>query len=168
MLMDSAAKGLKASVINLDKGIIVPSIREHWLNIMSYEPDRAVGDVHITPRASEYLMQLQQIQAAMGEALQMTNNEVDMGIIGPEGRGEMLREYLQRAIKLPVDKIVPSREKIMQQTASKQFEGMVQQLAQALGMDPQQLMSIAQNGLPQQGAPPQGEPGQGQTQGEQQ
>lgn len=152
MLMDSAAKGLKSSVINIDKGIIIPSIREHWVNIMVYEPDRAVGDVNITPRASEYLMQLQQVQAAMFEALQATNNPTDMAIIGLEGRGEMLREYLQRAIKMPVDKIVPDRESLIQQSTNQQFMALVRGLSKSLGVDPQQLMQMAQG---QQGALPQ-------------
>lgn len=144
MLMDATAKGLKSSVINIDKGIIVPSIREHWLNIMIYEPERAVGDVHITPRASEYLMQLQQIQSAMFEALQATNNPVDMSIIGIEGRGEMLREYLSRAVKMPIDKIVPDRESLIKQGSEEKFMGMVQGLSQALGIDPQQLIQMSQ------------------------
>ena len=43
------------------------------------------------------------------EFLNATANEVDMGIIGKDGRAAILRE-IAKGLQMPVDEIVPSRE----------------------------------------------------------
>lgn len=152
MLMNASAKGLRSSVINIDKGVIVPSVKEHWMGIMINDPERAIGDANVVARASDYLMQAEQLQMATAEALGLTNNPTDMEIIGLEGRGEMLREYLKR-LKIPVDRIVPDRDSLINKTAENKLTGLIQRLAKALGMDPQQLMTLAQGGQPALPAP---------------
>lgn len=148
MLMNTASKGLRASVVHIDQGVIIPSVKTHWIHIMLTEPEKASGDINVVARASDYLMQMEQMQMALHDALQMTNNNVDMQIIGSEGRGEMLREYLKR-LHMPVDKIVPDRETIIQDSAEQKFMELVQNLSQALQVDPRQLIAMSQGQVPE-------------------
>jgi hypothetical protein len=143
ILMNAASKGLRASVVHIDQGVIIPSVKTHWTHIMLTEPDKASGDINVVARASDYLMQMEHMQMALHDALAMTNNQVDMQIIGAEGRGEMLREYFKR-LKMPVDKIVPDRDKIIQDSAEQRFMELVQNLAQQLQVDPRQLIAMSQ------------------------
>ena len=147
MLMNAASKGLRASVIHIDQGVTKPSWEEHWLYIVLNEPDRAIGDAKIVARASDYLMQIEQLQMALADALQLSNNPVDMEIIGLEGRAEMLREYYKR-LRIPVNKIVPDRNAIITKSANSQFQELVVNLSQAMGVEPQKLLEMAQ-GQPQ-------------------
>lgn len=162
MLMDATAKGLRSSVINIDKGVIVPSVKEHWMHIMIYEPDKSGGDADVVPRASDYLMQVQQLQAVTFDALQLTNNPVDMEIIGKAGRAEMLKVYLQR-LKIPIDRIVPDRESLINQSVQGQVMQFVAGLAKALGTSPDQLMQLAAAANQDQQAPAQQAPAMQQT-----
>ena len=91
---------------------------------------------------------LEQMQMALADALQLSNNPVDLEIIGLEGRGDMLREYFKR-LKIP--KIVPDRNAIINKSANQQFQQLVENLAAAMGADPQRLIEIAQNPPAQQG-----------------
>jgi len=147
MLMNAASKGLRASVIHIDQGVTKPSWEEHWLTIVLSGDGRSFGDAKLVARASDYLMQIEQLQAALADALSRTANPVDMEIIGLEGRAEMLREYFKR-LKIPVDKIVPNRESIINKSANQKFQQLVTNLAGALKIEPQQLIAMAQ------GAPP--------------
>ena len=45
------------------------------------------------------------------EFLNATGNEVDMSIIGKDGRAAILRE-IAKGLQMPVDEIVPSRERL--------------------------------------------------------
>jgi hypothetical protein len=145
MLMNAASKGLKQVAGNIDSGIIKPSIEEHWLQIMLTDQDRARGDVKVVPRASDYLIQMEQMQLRIAEVLQNTANPIDMQIMGPEGRAEILREHFKH-LKLPVDRIIPDRESIVQETSQAKIAEFVTSLAAKLGTDPQSLMQIAQQG----------------------
>lgn len=143
MLMNAAGKVMRGTALHIDNGIIKPSVEAHWLYIMIYEPDKAIGDIKIVARASDYLMQLEQMQVAIGNALNITGNPIDMQIIGLEGRGELLRELMKRT-RLPVDKIVPDRDAIIQNSVQAKFGELIQGLSQALGIKPDELMAIAQ------------------------
>ena len=155
MLLESAAKGLRESLTHIDEGIIKPSVRELHINIMMFEPEKAMGDINIVPRASEYLMQMGRMQQSVNEALAATANPVDMEIIKTEGRAELLREYFTR-LKIPgIDRIVPSRDSLSADAVQQQVQMVIMRIAQALGMPPEQLMAILQQqaqpgGRPQQ------------------
>jgi len=151
MLMNAAAKGLRASVIHIDQGVTKPSWEEHWLQIVLTEPERAIGDVKIIARASDYLMQIEQLQSALYDALQLTGNPIDMEIIGLEGRAEMLREYMKR-LKMPVHKIIPDRDALVNRSANQQFQSLVTNLSKAMGVEPQKLIEMAQGGQVQEAA----------------
>ena len=151
MLMNAASKGLKAVAAHIDNGIIKPSIEEHWLNIMLYEPEKAVGDVKIVAKASEYLIMMEQLQIRRMEFLNTTANPIDMQIIGQAGRAAILREAA-KSLKMPVDKIVPNREDIMQNMDQAMMQLVIQRIAAGLGMPVESIAQLAQSGG-QQGKP---------------
>jgi len=149
MLMNAANKGLKDVVGNLDKGVIEPAVKAYWQHIMLYEPDKAKGDINIVARASQYLMMLESLQVRRMEFLNFTNNPVDNQIIGPAGRAEILRETA-RSLQLPVDRIVPDKKSIIDGMQEAKIQVMVQNIAKALGAQPEQIMQMA-SGQPAQG-----------------
>lgn len=121
MLMNAATKTLKNVVANIDEQVIKPIIRDLWLQVMLYDDDvPKIGDVNIIARASEHLIMAEQMQLRRSEALERTNNPVDLSIIGPKGRATQLRDYFN-SLKMNTSKIVPSentmeaKERAMQQ-----------------------------------------------------
>ena len=146
MLLNAAGKGIKSVAGHIDAGIVKPSVEEHWLHVMLMEPDKARGDIKVVPRASDYLIQMEQLQILLAEVLQATNNPSDLQIIGLEGRAELLREQFKH-LKLPVDKIVPDRESIMQQSSEQKVLDFVQALGKRMNVPPEQLIQIAQGGM---------------------
>ena len=162
MLMNAASKGLKTVASHIDVGIIKPSIEETWLHIMIYEPEKARGDISIRARASEYLIMMEQLQIRRMEFLNATNNPTDMQIIGIPGRASILKETV-RALKMPVDDIIPDPDSIDEQYDNAKMQMMITNIATALGINPQMLMQIAMQGGQPQGQQPQGaQPGQSQ------
>ena len=146
MLMNAAARGLKMVARNIDRWVITQSVEEHSLHILLNEPGKYNGDIRVIARASDYLLQQEALQIQQEEFLDKTNNPIDMEIIGYEGRGEILRE-LAKSLKIPVDKLVPDRESLIDMTANKKVQVMIENISQALGLDPQKLIQIAQGGM---------------------
>jgi len=144
MLMNAAAKGLKMAVGYVDDGIVTPSIETHWLYIMLNEPEKAMGDIKIIARASEYLIIMEQLQIRRMEFLRDTANEYDMGIIGIDGRAEVLREVV-KTLKMNSDKILPEKTDILRNKEWARIKMMIQNISQATGFPVEQLMMLATN-----------------------
>ena len=142
MLMNSANKGLRDVIANIDKGIIEPSVVAHWQHLMLYEPEKAAGDIKIVARASEYLLMLESLQIRRMEYLNITNNAIDNQIMGPAGRAEILRETA-RTLKLPVDRIIPDKESILNNVHEARMQEALMNVSQATGIPPEELMRIA-------------------------
>lgn len=158
MLMNSAAKGLKSVAQNIDMECITPTVEETWLQIMLYEPKKARGDIKVIARASAYLLIMEQLTMRRNEFLQLTNNPTDMAIIGNNGRAEVLRETV-KTLKIPVDRVVPDRESIEQQTKQAELQAIAQNISKSMGVTPDQAMAIM---MGQQIALPLPAPGGGQ------
>jgi hypothetical protein len=118
MLMNSAAKGIKAAIQNYDFGITRPAIEMmYYYNMMTSSDMSIKGDAQVMARGANALLLKDMAQARRNEFLGLTNNELDMGIIGKEGRAEILRSV---AKDFEMDGIVPTKEVIrmqMQQAA---------------------------------------------------
>jgi hypothetical protein len=153
MLMNAAAKGLRNAASNIDKGVISPSVEEHWLTIMLTRPDLAKGDCRIMARASEYLVQQEQLQMRRNEFLQATNNPLDSQITGIDGRMEILRENA-KSLKMDPDKIVPKREDMIANMVQQQIQEIIGKLAQQLQVPPEQVMAMLQAPAPGAGGQP--------------
>lgn len=159
MLMNAASKGLKMVIGHIDKGVIKPSIYDHWVHKMLNESGMAKGDINVRPRASEHLIMMEQLQIRRMEWLNVTNNPTDMQIIGLEGRAEVLKESA-KALKMPVDRIVPDQKTIEDRMRKAQIQNMIQNIAAETGLPAEQLFAIASGQQqPTQTAPDGGQQG---------
>jgi hypothetical protein len=113
MLMDNASKGIKQAILHLDRGInaMLTSLYE-WL--MMNDPDQSIkGDMQVVPSGIVGALVMDHVQEKRQQFLQLTSNPIDMQIMGAKGRASLLRQ-LARGLKMNVDSIVPSDEKIEQ------------------------------------------------------
>ena len=112
MLMGSAGKGIRQVVMHIDSDVIKPIVYRQYVYNMRYDPDESIkGDAQIVAKGAVNLAVKETINVRRVEFLNATANEFDMGIIGPQGRAALLRE-VAKGLQMPVDDIVPSREKL--------------------------------------------------------
>lgn len=139
MLMGSAGKGIRQVVMHIDHDVVKPIIQRQFVYNMRYDEDESIkGDAQIVPRGAVNLAVKETTNVRRVEFLNATANEIDMGIIGPEGRAAILRE-IAKGLQMPVDEVVPSREnlafkqKAMEQQAAIQMAQQGQIPGQAPG-----------------------------------
>jgi len=119
MLMGSAGKGIRQVVMHIDNDVIMPVVERQFVYNMRYDPDESIkGDAQVIPRGAVNLAVKETVNMRRVEFLNATANEMDMGIIGPDGRAAILRE-IAKGLQMPVDEIVPSRDKLSYTTRVK-------------------------------------------------
>jgi|TARA_B100001094_G_scaffold321377_1_gene368998 hypothetical protein len=111
MLMGAAGKGIRQVVMHIDSDVIKPIVHRQFVYNMRYDEDETIkGDVEIMPKGSINLAVKETVNIRRLEFLNATANEIDMEIVGKEGRSAILRE-VAKGLQMPVDDIIPSREK---------------------------------------------------------
>lgn len=111
MLMGSAGKGIRQVVMHIDFDVTKPIVERQYVYNMRYHEDESIkGDVDIMPRGAINLANKETMNVRRIEFLNATANPIDMEIIGPDGRAAILREVV-KGLQMPVDDIIPSREK---------------------------------------------------------
>ena len=122
MLLESATKSIKDAIRHIDVGLIVPRVEYQffWNIIKNKVP--YTGDIDVLALGSSTLTMKGAQTAKRQEFLQITANENDQRLMGPEGRAELLRQ-LGKDLGLTA-KIVPSRlelrKKIEEEKAQQQ------------------------------------------------
>ena len=112
MLMGSAGKGIRQVVMHIDSDVIKKIVHRQFVYNMRYDPDESIkGDVEIIARGAINLAVKETVNVRRIEFLNATANEIDMEIVGKEGRAAILRE-VAKGLQMPVDDIIPSREKV--------------------------------------------------------
>jgi hypothetical protein len=107
MLMTSAARGIKGVIKTIDWKIIEKAVeRQYDLNIEKVENAALVADFKIQAKGSSSLIAKEQQAIRRAEFLKTTQNQIDFGIMGPEGRKYLLKDTA-RALELDADKAVP-------------------------------------------------------------
>lgn len=106
MLITSSARGIKAIVKNIDKGLIEPSVQKMYDYLMDYEEDEfdTLGDIKIVAKGSTSMIAKEQQAVRRNEFLINTNNPTDLQILGLTGRSELLKMAAD-SMELDVDKI---------------------------------------------------------------
>jgi len=133
MLMDNAAKGIKQAIATLDKSISGVVSRLYIHNMM-YDPDNFTkGDFKVIAKGASGLIAKEQLQLRRNEFLTATGNQIDMQIIGMEGRAYLLRE-VARTLQMDTDKLVPDVEVIKFKQEQMAQQQMMMQAAQAQQM----------------------------------
>lgn len=134
MLMESANKGIKDAIRHIDRGVMRRVIEALWLYNMQYSDDRSIkGDCNVVARGSSAMLIREQTNMLRQQFLQLTQNEIDMGILGMEGRRKLLASA---ADKLDMPGLVPSFEEMEHNLAE-------QQQAQQAQLDAQQQIEQA-------------------------
>lgn len=112
MLLGSAAKQIKQAIGNLDYGIIRPALEMVYFYNMLTSKDRTIkGDAKVVARGANALLLRDMATQRRTEFLGLTNNEIDLNIIGEDGRGKLLRAI---ADDLDLKGIVPSEQALLQ------------------------------------------------------
>ena len=111
MLMGAAGKGIRQVVMHIDSDVIKPIVHRQFVYNMRYDEDETIkGDVEIMPKGSINLAVKETVNIRRLEFLNATANQIDMEIVGKDGRAAILRE-VAKGLQMPVDDIIPSREK---------------------------------------------------------
>jgi len=140
MLMENASKGIKQAILSLDKATS-EMLKRFYDHLMIYDDDNSIkGDMQIIASGVVGTLLKETQQQRRNEFMQLTANAIDMQIIGPAGRAELLRETA-KSLNMDVDKIVPKPEEIlMAQRASQEAEAAAQQVpAEMQAPDPAQM-----------------------------
>ena len=146
MLMDNAAKGIKAAILSIDH-VVSMVVNRFYVHNMMYNPDPYIkGDFRVIARGALGIMHKEQIAVRRNEFLAATANPVDLQILGPQGRAYLLRE-MAKGLDMDTDKLVPTLD--MMAYKQEQIEHAMQQ--QSGGQ--QQLPAPAESGVGN-GAPP--------------
>lgn len=112
MLMGSAGKGIRQVVMHVDTDVVEPLVTAQYNWNMRYVEDESIkGDAIIAARGAVNLANREQLNVRRVEFLQATANEIDMEIIGKNGRASIIRE-VAKGLSMPVDNIVPSNEQL--------------------------------------------------------
>lgn len=103
-------KSTQRIVANIDMDVTQPFIKEMYLhNLMTDNDPFIQGDLKTVARGASSVMSKELRTQRLLEALNMTANEFDIQILGPEGRAKMLRATLRDLVDDPADEILPSR-----------------------------------------------------------
>lgn len=109
MLMDNAAKGIKAAILSVDH-VISMVVTRFYVHNMMYNPDPYIkGDFSVIARGAMGLMHKEQVAIRRNEFLAATANPVDLQIVGPQGRAYLLRE-VAKGLDMDTDKLVPTTD----------------------------------------------------------
>jgi hypothetical protein len=129
MLMGSAGKGIRQTVMHIDFDVIGPLVTAQYNWNMQYVDDATIkGDCEVIPRGAVTLANREQLNVRRVEFLQATANPLDAQIVGAKGRAAILRE-VAKGLAMPVDNIVPTDEQIDIQTAQQAAQQQAQQQA---------------------------------------
>ena len=126
MLMGNASKTLQNVAASIDRDIFEPLLQELYDTIMVTAPETFKGDEQIVVKGVNHAVKREQDRMRQLEFLQLTANPIDMAIVGPEGRANVLRSVAQN-LGLEHEKTIPDDEEIkmrmQQQAAAAQAPG---------------------------------------------
>lgn len=129
MLMEAGGRTIKQTVGSIDSNVMERVITDLNVYLSLTRPDMIKGgDISITARGATELMQKETLRMRRLEFLNITNNPVDMQIVGAEGRFHLLRE-LARDLQLPVRDSISFTEEEMNKLTELMKAQMLQQLS---------------------------------------
>jgi hypothetical protein len=138
MLMSNAAKILQTVAANVDRDVMAPLLQNLFDMLMLTDQSGILtGEETVRVMGVNVAVQKETQRSRQLEFLQLTGNPIDMSIIGPKGRANILRSVAQ-TLGLPGEEIVPSDSELEQQQAqaAQAQQAQAQQAAQAQGNQP--------------------------------
>lgn len=157
MLLESAAKGIKDSIRNIDFGVVKPRIEyQFYWNVISNDSIQFTGDVNVVPKGTEILTLKGANEMRRNEFLQILANPTYTGIVGIEGIADILRE-MAKTLGLGSN-IVPSRielrkkqeEQEAAQAQQAQQQSQTEQMKAQTGLQATQMQVEAQRAMHQE------------------
>jgi len=121
MLMGNASKILQTVAANIDRDILDPSL-QHLLDmiLLTDTTDVLDGTEKVVVRGVAVAMQRETQRTRQLEFLQITQNPIDMQIMGPNGRAQVLRAVSQE-LGMPGANIIPSEDQLRAQEQQAQL-----------------------------------------------
>ena len=147
MLMGNASKTLQNVAASIDRDVVEPLLQDLFDMVMLTQPGVFKGDELIVVKGVNHAVKREQDRMRQLEFLQLTANPIDMAIVGPEGRANVLRSVAQN-LGLDHERVLPDDDEIRANMAQ-------QQMAQGGGGQQQQPGGVP----PEQGGDPQQTPG---------
>lgn len=96
ILVGMQNKTAKKAIFHVDQDVVRPLVLQFWTWLMLYDPDESIkGDVAVVARGAFALFVRETEAERRMRWLEVTNNPVDMQIIGLDGRAEALRKTAQ-------------------------------------------------------------------------
>lgn len=134
MLMNSANRLMKKSFKYIDLYLIRPLItRVYRWNMLYLDDPEIKGDCSIVASGVMALLVKEQRQLRLNEALNLTNNPVDLAIIGQKGRAKLLRESFRN---MNAPDIIPDDKELEARMAKEQAAAQAQALAASAQAEP--------------------------------
>ncbi|MCO7225922.1 hypothetical protein [Pleionea sp. CnH1-48] len=130
MLMETTGKGIKTAIAHIDVNLIRPLLTKLYNDNMMYDSDPDIKmDAQVVAKGTTALIAKDQAQARRMEMLQITGNDLDMQILGVEGRAKILRDLFKH---MDMEDFIPSEEEVIKKLKE-------QQQAQASQVSEQEL-----------------------------
>jgi hypothetical protein len=120
MLMQNTSKILQTVAANVDRDVM-QGILDHLMDMVLLTDQSGLlsGEEKVRVLGVNVAIQRETQRARQQEFLQMTANPIDMQIIGPNGRAQVLRS-VAKTLGLPGEDIVPSDDQLKKQQAQAQ------------------------------------------------
>lgn len=114
MLMGNASKTLQNVAAGIDRDVVAPILEQLYEIVMLTMPNTLRGDESIEAKGVNHAVKREQDRMRQLEFLQLTANPIDMAIVGPNGRANVLRSVAQN-LGLDHESVVPGEEELKQQ-----------------------------------------------------
>jgi hypothetical protein len=126
MLMGNASKTLQNVAASIDRDVVEPLLQELFNMVMLTQPGVFKGDELIVVKGVNHAVKREQDRMRQLEFLQLTANPIDMAIVGPEGRANVLRSVAQN-LGLEHERVLPDDDEIRANIAQQQAQAAQQQ-----------------------------------------
>jgi hypothetical protein len=139
MLISNAGKSIKQVIGNIDHDVLTPMLeRQYQRNLRYAEDPDLIGDVQIVARGAMSLVVKEAEAVRKNEFLRLVlESPIAQQIVGLPGTAELMRD-LAGNLNTNVDKLVPTREQVLQQQAAQQAQMAMMQQAAAQGQNLQE------------------------------
>ena len=127
MLIGNASKTLQNVAASIDRDVVEQLLAELFDMVMLTQPGVFKGDELIVVKGVNHAVKREQDRMRQLEFLQLTANPIDMAIVGPEGRANVLRSVAEN-LGLEHERVLPDDDEIranmaQQQAAAQQQPG---------------------------------------------
>lgn len=138
MLMGAASKGIRQMVGAIDLYVTRANVERLYEFNLQFDADEGIkGDVRVLAAGAVAIMQKETLRMRKIEFLSLTNNPIDMSIIGEDGRAEVLRSVAD-SLEMNTERVVPPREEMIQRRQQREQQEQAMAMAQQMlgGMPP--------------------------------